>query len=388
MKFKNYLVVILLVAFTGIASFMLGHKSGQQESSGALSAPVQAEQKKAPDASEQIEIQDAYIQSAGIKVEQASSGDITTEILAPAKVTSIPGGEAILIAKAAGIITQIKKRLGDSVQAGETIAVLDSMEASRMSAERTKAYSELELAKKVYERKATLFEHGVTAKQDVDTAQSALAVAEAEAVRSSQVMKAAHLSNDGRSLLVVSPLTGKITAETAIVGSFVQPDSQLFRVADSKQLQVEAFITASDLIKVKPGDSATIVGRNGVNIPASVRSITPAVDGGNQIATAILTPEKDHSELVIGEGLQVRLHKKSESNTYLVIPEDAIQNLDGRDVVFIKTNKGFKPQPVVVGVRTNGKAQVVSGIEPKTEIATQNAFLIKAEMIKNSAEEE
>ncbi len=71
-----------------------------------------------------------------------------------------------------------------------------------------------------------------------------------------------------------------------------------------------------------------------------------------------------------------------------MIPEDAIQNLDGQDVVFKRSEKGFKPVPVVVGIRSGGLAEILSGIEKDTPVATVNAFLIKAEMIKSTAGDE
>lgn len=71
----------------------------------------------------------------------------------------------------------------------------------------------------------------------------------------------------------------------------------------------------------------------------------------------------------------------------LVVPEDAVQNIGGRDVLFVRTREGFRAQPVRVGMRSGGTAQIVSGVEAGTPVATQNAFLIKADMIKSAEAE-
>jgi len=381
---------VLWLALTAIVFLVIGFQISQwKNSTPVTSVPIVQEKAKAPTALEtEIKIEDAFIQSSGIKVEAVSQGSIESEIRAPALVKPVPGGEATVIAKAAGTVLQIRKRLGDTVQAGETIAVVDSIEATRMTSERITAVTKLELAKKILARESALFEKGVTPRQDMEAAQTALAVAEAEASRTRAIAQASRVAPDGHSILVISPLSGKVTEETVIVGAFVQPDSELFRVASDKQIQVESFITASDVSKIQPGDSATIIGRNGDEIPAKVRSITPAVSGGNQVATAILTIDGVSSPLVLGEGVQVRLHSRKSGVTSLVVPEDAIQNIEGQDVVFVRTKAGFKPQPVVVGMRSNGIAQLTSGVDAGIEVATRSAFLIKAEMIKNAPEED
>ncbi len=381
---------VLWLALTAIIFLVIGYQISQwRNPTPAASIQIIKEKTKAPSALEtEIEIEDAFIKSSGIKVEPVTPGSVESEIRAPALVKPIPGGEATVIAKAAGTLLQIKKRLGDSVKAGETIAIVDSIEATRMTSDRITADKKLELAKKIFARESALFEKGVTPRQDMEAVQTALAVAEAEASRAREIAKASRVAPDGHSILVVSPLSGKITDETAIVGAFVQPNSELFQVASESQIQVESFITASDVPKIQAGDSATIIGRNGNETPAKVRSVTPAVSGGNQVATAILTIEGENSSLVLGEGVQVRLHSSKTTTSSLVVPEDAIQNIEGQDVVFVRTKAGFKPQPVVVSKRSNGTAQLASGIESGVEVATKSAFLIKAEMIKNAPEED
>ncbi len=71
----------------------------------------------------------------------------------------------------------------------------------------------------------------------------------------------------------------------------------------------------------------------------------------------------------------------------MTVPEEAVQTLDGRDVLFLRTADGFRAQPVLVGTRGGGNAQILSGAKPGDKVATRNAFLIKAELRKGSDEE-
>lgn len=356
-----------------------------------LAKPVEhpaapAETEAAPSKQIEVKIPAEYLTAANIAVEPVSTGSIEGEIIAPAKVAAQPNGEATIVARAAGTVVRVDRRLGDSVQAGEVLALVDSLEAAAMAADKSVALAKTELAKKVYDRKARLFEQGVTSRQDMEAAKSAWAVAEAEARRAESVVRSARVARDGRSVEVVSPIAGKITAQTISLGTYVQPQEELFRVAGADSAQVEAAVTAADAVRVAAGDKATIITAHGQPVAAVVHAVTPTVSGSTRSATVLLIPTSPSNGLVIGDGVQVRLHVKDNSEG-LSVPEDAVQNIEGRDVLFVRTQDGFQAQPVLVGLRSGGAAQIVFGVTAGQLVATRNAFLIKADMIKSAKDE-
>src|SRR3546814_12811259 len=83
-----------------------------------------------------------------------------------------------------------------------------------------------------------------------------------------------------------------------------------------------------------------------------------------------------------------RLPSRGEVSDAIVISEDALQSLEGRDVVFVRTNQGFRAQKVTIGRRSAGRVEVLSGLKPGQMIATQNAFLLTAAPGKGAGEEE
>jgi cobalt-zinc-cadmium efflux system membrane fusion protein len=333
----------------------------------------------------EIVIPAEYLQVAKIAVEPVASGGLEGEILTTGTVQALPNSEAVIVARASGNVTRVLRQLGDTVRAGDVLAQVESQEAAAMAAERKVAASRAELARKTYARESSLFQQGVTPRQDLEAAQSALAVAESEAQRANAVARAAQVAQDGRSVAVRSPIAGKITGESITLGGFVQPQTELFRVAGAGQVHVEAPVPAADIGRIAAGDKASILA-NGAPVEATVRSVTPTVSGSTRAATVVLEPLVSSNSLVVGEGVQVRLHVK-ENGANMVVPEDAVQNIDGRDVLFVRTRAGFRAQPVLVGSRSRGMAQIVSGVQPGAQVATRNAFLVKADMIKSEKEE-
>lgn len=338
----------------------------------------------------EVKIPAAYLQSSNIVVEPVASGSVGTEILAPATVAPIPQGEAIVVARASGTLTRINRRLGDSVRAGEALALVDSLDAASMSADSSVAKAKVALARQTFAREDSLFKQGVSPRRDMEAAKAELAVAEAEARRAASVASAAHVSGNGRSVAVVSPISGRITAKTATLGSFVEPQAELFRVASGNATQVEASVTAEEARRVQPGNAATIILPSGDPVEATVRAVTPTVSGSSQTATVLLTPSAGASSLTIGQGVQVRIRSRPSSapgSANMTVPDEAVQSINGRDVLFVRTADGFRAQPVLVGTRSGGTAQILSGVKPGDKVATRNAFLVKAELNRGTEEE-
>ncbi|WP_212739169.1 hypothetical protein, partial [Escherichia coli] len=74
--------------------------------------------------------------------------------------------------------------------------------------------------------------------------------------------------------------------------------------------------------------------------------------------------------------------------------KSAVQNVDGKDVVFVATQHGqkveFTPQPVKLG-QSSGDSQwieVVNGLNQGQKYAAQGSFLLKSEMEKGEASHE
>ncbi|KAK0331404.1 hypothetical protein LTR94_029069, partial [Friedmanniomyces endolithicus] len=120
---------------------------------------------------------------------------------------------------------------------------------------------------------------------------------------------------------------------------------------------------------------------DGSTTSARVRAVTPTLSGETRAATAVL--DVIGGRLQPGLAVRVRLFpSRSGASTAIVVPEEAVQSLNGRDVVFVRTPKGFKATPVTTGQRSAGRIEIVSGLGAGQTIATKNAFLLKAELGK------
>lgn len=333
-----------------------------------------------------IAMDTARAQAAGIVTEAVSSGGLASEIIAQGFVATTSEGEAILTARADGAIVRITQHLGDNVRQGETIALLESREAATLTADRSAATARVAAARSAYNREKRLFDARVTARQDLEAAQAILAEAEAELRRAQSAAGASKLAGDGRTMAIVSPITGRLTKADARLGAYVLAGTDLFHVADPNRLQVNASVLPTDARRVSVGDTAVIELADGETRAATVHSITPALDAQSKTATLVLLPQ-GAAQLTAGQGVRVRVRPGGQpSDGRMTLPEESVQTVEGKNMVFVRGPKGFQATEVVIGERSGGRIEIISGIPAGAIVATKGAFLLKAELGKGEAE--
>jgi len=70
----------------------------------------------------------------------------------------------------------------------------------------------------------------------------------------------------------------------------------------------------------------------------------------------------------------------------LTVPADAVQTVEGRSVVFVAGDDGFRATPVLAGRRAGSRIEILNGLSGDERVAATNAFLLKAELAKGEAE--
>jgi cobalt-zinc-cadmium efflux system membrane fusion protein len=334
-----------------------------------------------------LEMTAAAISDAGVVVQSVMAGGLQTEILSQGTVVAAPGGEAVLTARASGTVTRLFKRLGDSVRRGETLAIVESRDAAQIAAERVSAEAKATLARRTLAREKSLYDQRVSPRVDYERAEAEAAAANADARRAQISAGTANVTADGRGVMVTSPITGRVTAVQASLGAFVQPENELFRVADPRLIQIDAAVGGQDAARVAVGDRAVVEGPDGQAIEARVRAMTPSLSTETRAATAVL--EVSSAALQPGQAVRARIFPRNAGPANgVVVPEEAAQSIGGQDVVFVRTDKGFQIRPITLGRRSAGRVEVVAGLAPGQSVAMKNAFLLKAELGKSAGEED
>ena len=322
----------------------------------------------------------------GIAVEKVAAGSISSEVIAQATVTAPPEGQALVTARADGAIVRINKRLGDPVGAGETIALLESREAAAFVAERSAAAARAQQARAAATREQRLFNAKVTARQDLEAAVAARQTAEAELQRAEAAVRTAGVTGGGRYLAVRSPISGRITEVDTQLGAYVSAGAELFNVADPNRIQIQAAVPAAEAQSLQPGDKAMVELPQGGVVEATVRSIAPAADPQSRAVAVVLQVTGAPGGLRQGQAVRLRITPRGSRTAGIILPEDAVQQVEGRDVVFVQAKGGFQATPVTLGQRSGARVEVLQGLQAGQNVVTQGAFALKSQLGASEAE--
>ena len=328
----------------------------------------------------------AQIAAAGITLVtplKSGGGSLTL----PATIEGDPERTQLVSAAMGGRVVSLTRNLGQPVRQGETLAVLESSEAASLNAEVEAAGARLALADSNLRREQKLFAERVTPEQDLIAARTA-----AEEARIAVRLARQKLSATGGSagalnrVAIRAPLSGHVIARAAALGETVAPDAELFRVADLSQLAVTMALTPADAGQVRPGASVEISSADRRAL-ARVSYVSPVLDTGTRLVTVIARLDNRAGDWRVGESVTAAIQLEGASGTpTILVPSAAVQTVEGRPSLFVRTDDGFRAVPVTLGQPSGDRVVITSGLSGDERIAVANSFTLKAELGKGEAE--
>lgn len=184
---------------------------------------------------------------------------------------------------------------------------------------------------------------------------------------------------------VTAPLSGVVTARNANTGE-QSADKVLFTVADLSTVWIELSLFPRDVAKARVGQRVRVK-NNDAGLTADGKVVYVAPFGSSASQTFIARVQLDNAERRWAPGLYVSAEiTLAETPVPLAVRNDAIQNLEGRNVVFVAEGDGFEARPVELGRNDGEYTELISGLKPGDRYAARNSFILKAEMGKGEAE--
>lgn len=376
------IAVTSLIPAPGYAADEHGHDHDHEDNHAEDVIPLSAEQ----------------IAAAGIKVATVGAQTLAREVSVPGKVIVAADRMAHIVPKAAGIVTEARKNLGDTIEKGEILALIESREMAEAVAAYLAARRSEELARTIFHRERNLWQQKITAEQDFLNARNAHQEAKIRMDLSHQklhvlghdedMIKAynkAETAETFRFHEVRSPLAGRIIGRTLTRGAYVDTTHTAYTVADLSVVWVEMAIAPADLPFVKEGQAAHITDH--VTAQGKLIFISPAIDPETRAAKAII--ELDNKDGAWRPGAFVKAAIDVSAQTAdVIVPKNALQSIAGKPAVFVRIPQGFEKRDVTTGREDSQNIEIISGINPGDQIAVSNSFTLKAELGKSEAEHE
>ena len=398
-KISQSLMIVVLILITVLVSLAIWLSSKKTESEGRGYDEGNAEQSD-KDSSEEGHAEEGEIQltsqqmvEQGLKVAVASTGLVEKLTTLPGKLVVNTDQQAQISPNFSGYVEQVNVALGQSVQKGQTLAVLILPELIDQQANLRMAQANLDLARKDYQREQQLWSQGISAKQDYQRAENAYRQAQITVQSSQARLNALGASgtNNGR-FLIKAPISGVISKKDIVVGENVQLADQLFVIENLKDLWLEFNLPNTSNIHLQAGQILNFkTNGSDQNYQAKVQTLNPQADlqTGRLQVRAKVTTQAD----VLRPNVLVNVFvTDAQAKTALRVQKKALQQVEGKPVVFVieSEEKGLvhlKAQPIEVGVSSQDGQwlEVISGLTEGQKYIADGSFLLKSELEKDEA---
>lgn len=327
-----------------------------------------------------------------ITAEQTRAANITLanvmgggggEVRLAGRVEPMIDARASVGAAVGGRVERVLVAPGQTVKAGQTLAILVSGDAATFRAESDAAFATAEAARRAYERDRSLGDQGVVARQEVETSRAQALGAEASARAARARAAAAGAPNASGRLTVASPISGVVTSVAVGPGGFVAQGGVVADVTNPQRIELVFNAPPTLASEVRAGARMRVQGPAG-DFDAVIIGVAAAA--GAQGGATVIRARPDGQALPPAGTAVSGAVVTGRATGAFTVPSSAVQTVEGGSVVFVATDKGFRAAPVMVGRQASGRTEILRGLTGQERVAAANAFLLKAELAKGQAE--
>lgn len=309
-------------------------------------------------------------------------------------VYASPDRKAIISYPFPARISRVLVRPGAWVKQNQPVVVLQAEEVGLAKTEFLKALTDVELAESNHERESRLVDRGVGARKALLSAEAELKVARASVDAAEKRLLVLGLTKEEAAgvrangnidpmITLYAPVGGKIVSSTPVLGSMVDQASEILTIMDPTTLCVDAEVYERDLAKLRQGQQVviTVPAYPGETFSGRICYIGDTVKPSTRTVTVRTEVQNRNERLKDGMFADVQLFFQDETKV-LALPERAVLDDEGGQIVFVKTAEGYEPQPVSVGMRQAGYIEVVDGLEQGDEVVLDGNFQLKSKLFE------
>jgi RND family efflux transporter MFP subunit len=293
--------------------------------------------------------------------------------------------EATIGAEANGLqITEVRVNVGDRVQRGDVLAVLqaDTLRAELAQAEASlaEATANAQEAKAQSDRARSLQQQGFfsSAQLSQTLAADASAQARVQSARATVQLQNVRLAQ----AQVRAPDAGIISARQATVGSVVGAGTELFRLIRQGRIEWRAEVTASEIGRIQVGAPVKVLAASGQVLQGKVRMVAPSVDA--QTRSALVYVDLPAATGSARSGMFAQGEIGLGLSPALTVPQTAVVVRDGFSYVYsVGADQKVNQLKVQTGRQSGERVEILSGLKADARVvASGGAFLNHGDTVR------
>jgi cobalt-zinc-cadmium efflux system membrane fusion protein len=321
-----------------------------------------------------------------IQVSEVQSQDLSDMLRVAGQIDFDEQALTRIGASVTGRVTQIQASLGQMVNKGDTLALINSSELSGSQLAYLKARSEKELHRRTVERAKTLFDADVISAAELQRRESEYEIASAETRAAQDQLRVLGVSPKSIERLgstgtidsvasVMATIKGVVVERKIAAGQVVQPSDVLFAVADLSRVWAVAQVPEQQVAQVKVGQSVSI------EVPAlgheklEGKLIYVGQTVNPETRTVLVRTELDNKSGRLKPSMLASMLIESTPVKRLVVPITAVVRQEDADHVFVELSaNNFRLTAVKLAAEQNGQRVVLEGLKPGMRIVSDGAF--------------
>ena len=393
---------------------------------GGCSQPAAETEQAEPDAASDpdlIRLDQEAMRIARITLGEVEIRKLEEDLRVSGRVTVNQNATARVGSFTEGIVVGCCESVGSDVEKGQVLARLHSheihdAEASywESRAELERRQTELQFAEKFYKRASRLYELKAGSLQKMQeaeakfrSAETLLKIARAGVERADNHLRYLGLTpeelpeaadehaaegqgahEEAHLIEVRSPVAGTIVERTVSTGAVVTPSDSLYVISDLRSLWVIAQVPEQHLSLLRSGLTVEVSVRAypDKTFPARITTIGDALDPETRTVEVRCELKNPGRQLKTEMFATLTIHTGG-SREAVVAPLEALQNVDGEEVLFVPEGEySFRARRVRVGRHSGSVVEIVSGLQAGEKVVVAGAFHLKSELLKAQMIEE
>ncbi len=334
----------------------------------------------------------------GIETAQVELKEGRSVLEAMGKILAPQPQMAIVSYAFPGRIAEVRTKVGDWVEKGQALILLESQDVGQAKSDYYKAVASHELTQLNLDREQHLMDAGIGLKKnflaaegehkvahvDLETAEKRLHVL---GFTEEQVEQVARIHEISPTIALDAPIAGKIVASEAVLGRMVDAATEILRIVDARLLWVDAEIYERDLAKVKTGQRVEI---HVPAYPSEVFSGTVTYIGdlvNDQTRSITVRTEVANDDLRLKPGMFAHVDiLMNGKEPVLTVPSAAVLEEGRRQVVFLQGKDGFRRREIETRPLEGDRLQVLKGLEAGDVVVTQGNHQLRSVLERETLE--
>ncbi|MBL8910482.1 MAG: efflux RND transporter periplasmic adaptor subunit [Archangium sp.] len=332
---------------------------------------------------------------AGIQTVAVRRASLPSTLTLTGEVVAEPDRTARLSSATPGRLEQVSFNEGATVKRGDVLATVRVPDVGRLRGAYAAASSRARAAKLNAERLEALKASGLGAEQAFVDAQADARAQEAEARALGEQLTAIGVSADSGGFLVAlrAPISGVVVSRDAVVGQPIGTDAVLATIVDLSVVWFLGRVFEKDLSRLRVGSSAELElnAYPAGHFHGTVDYVSQQIDPMARTLTARIRVANETGQLRLGlfGRAHVDVGEPGKQSSGLVVPRDAVLEVAGKKVVFVKEKDGdFVVHEVAIGDSAMDDVLLLSGVSEGEEVVSKGGFTLKSLLLKSTLAED